>query len=274
MAAYKHILSQLGCRIAASDTASMLASDGAFIFLCGEGHGRVRDDLNMLLNKGIPVAYAAAENAVIDDGLKMQTGLATCIEKDTDVRQLREWVGTLEQGRRQKTKRRRTVIALIAAGLILAGVVAVVLFTGGFKDLFGHDTDIADNGETVNYLQGIDITEAVSLDLSGKGISDIAFLKNAANLEELDLSNNEITDIGPIKGLVDLKILNLSGNHISDLTPLAQLEKLEELDLSDNDIDYINPLLTLKNLKKLDISGNKIDDKAAFEFMDRVEIVQ
>ena len=284
---FKHVLMRLGCNITAYDTSSMIGSDGVFIYLTGSQHHKVKDDLNLILNKGIPVAYVCDEDAVIDEGLEMQLGLATCIDcgrsddngpeteiSDRGISRLREWIDSIDLNRKKKKKHQLSIILIAAAAIALIASAALYFASGGSGSRMEGSGREKASFDPEAFLKETDIKEAVSLDLKGKGINNISFLKDAVKLEELDLSDNELSDISPLSQLTGLRVLKLSGNHISDLTPLAKLEKLEILDLADNEIDYINQLLTLKNLKMLDVSGNSITDKTAFEFMEEVEITE
>jgi internalin A len=73
-----------------------------------------------------------------------------------------------------------------------------------------------------------------TLELSGKGITQISDLQFLTNLESLDLSNNQITDLTPLRNLKKLKRLNLSNNQITDLSILDELPNLIEVDVQGN----------------------------------------
>lgn len=62
-------------------------------------------------------------------------------------------------------------------------------------------------------LGGLDFTESVeSLDLSGRGITDISALSGCSELRELNLSNNPIADISTLALLPKLTSLDLSAH--------------------------------------------------------------
>lgn len=87
-------------------------------------------------------------------------------------------------------------------------------------------------------LGGLDFTESVeTLDLSGRGITDISALSGCDELRELNLSNNPITDIAALALLPKLTTLNLSatGRSDSDFELLSSLRSLAYLNLENND---------------------------------------
>ncbi len=57
--------------------------------------------------------------------------------------------------------------------------------------------------------------DAVTVDASNLGLSDISAITGFARVEKLDLSNNNISDLTPLYELSTLRELNLSGNSLS-----------------------------------------------------------
>ena len=98
------------------------------------------------------------------------------------------------------------------------------------------------------------------LDLSGRGLTDLAPLAGLTSLRELDLRDNAIADLAPLAGLTGLRKLHLQGNAITDLAPLAGLAALQELHLRGNRIADIAPLAGLEQLQALDLSDNRIEE--------------
>ena len=96
------------------------------------------------------------------------------------------------------------------------------------------------------------------LTLSDCGISTVAGLENARNLETLDLSNNTIRNLSPLSSMQNLKTLNLNHNAVTNLADLSVLSNLEDLDVSYNSIVTLDPISGCVNLKNLDVSHNRI----------------
>jgi len=105
-----------------------------------------------------------------------------------------------------------------------------------------------------------DLLALTELRAIGEGISDLAGLDFAVNLQTLYLRDNLISDISALSVLINLRTLNLSKNSISDLTPLAGLENLRHLDMHKNNIGDVAPLHGLSNLETLIVRFNKISD--------------
>lgn len=89
-------------------------------------------------------------------------------------------------------------------------------------------------GKSGGTLLRIDLQRILTMDASGRGITEVEGFSEAYNLRELDLSNNAIEDIWQIGDLHELRVLDLSSNQISDISYLSSLTKLVELDLSSN----------------------------------------
>ena len=108
------------------------------------------------------------------------------------------------------------------------------------------------------------LSTATELDLSGRGISDIAGLAKLSSLEKLNLSRNSISNLYILQlteSRRTLRELNLSGNLIEDITPLASLTGIEVLDLSNNSISSELALMNLKTLKTLYLGGNPLTEQ-------------
>ncbi|MDR0826823.1 MAG: TIR domain-containing protein [Desulfovibrio sp.] len=94
-----------------------------------------------------------------------------------------------------------------------------------------------------------------TLQLAGRGISDITPLRHMKRLILLNLENNRITNISALQGLTELTALGLVDNKIKDISPLRTLKKLTVLTLDNNPVSAIEPLVALKNLEVLSLEG-------------------
>ena len=81
-----------------------------------------------------------------------------------------------------------------------------------------------------------ELTQLITLDLSGNNITDVTPLAELTQLITLDLDANSITDVTPLAELIQLRKLRLNFNNIADVAPLAKLTQLTELDLRNNSI--------------------------------------
>jgi hypothetical protein len=94
-----------------------------------------------------------------------------------------------------------------------------------------------------------------TLQLAGRGISDITPLQYTKRLMLLNLENNSITDISALQGLKDMTALGLGGNRIKNIAPLRSLKNLTVITLDNNPISDLEPLAALKNLEVLSLEG-------------------
>jgi hypothetical protein len=109
-----------------------------------------------------------------------------------------------------------------------------------------------------------DMLGLTSLNVTERGIVDLAGLEYATNLQMLWIRWNDITDLSPLAGLVNLQMLDAHNNpNITDISPLSGLVNLEELVIRDNRISDISPLAGLTRLKDLHLEWNQISDISA-----------
>ena len=98
------------------------------------------------------------------------------------------------------------------------------------------------------------------LNLDDQGITNIAGLEHATQLQRLFLGKNQIDNYTPLAQLPKLTTLYLWTNSISDLNVLPVLPQLELLDLNWNQISDISRLAGFTELTTLFIAGNKVSD--------------
>lgn len=118
---------------------------------------------------------------------------------------------------------------------------------GSFLDLCIRDRDDPSPfGQTVRVLADLhgggtcrSVSDALAatttLDLSGKGISDVRPVGSLTHLTVLDLSDNAISDVTALSALSDLVDLDISENNVTDVRPLGRLS-LTDFDASGNPV--------------------------------------
>jgi uncharacterized repeat protein (TIGR02543 family) len=94
----------------------------------------------------------------------------------------------------------------------------------------------------------------------GRGITNLAGIEYATNLQVLHLDLNQISDLSPLSGLTNLTELCLDNNQISDLSPLSGLTQLTRLELWGNQVTNLSSLAGLTNLQVLALGVNQISD--------------
>ena len=125
------------------------------------------------------------------------------------------------------------------------------------NDLKVESLDISMNSVLKDYIpNNLKLENLRSLNISGIGLDNISFLKNAGKLESLVAEENAIKDITPLTELKSLRVLYLDRNSISDITALRDLSSLEELLLYKNNIENIDALKDKKYLYRLMLNEN------------------
>lgn len=104
-----------------------------------------------------------------------------------------------------------------------------------------------------------------SLTMADCGLSTLAGLEMAQNLEVLNLSENTIRNLEPLSSLIFLRSLDLSHNALTNLTALSSLTNLEKLDVSYNSLSSIAPIATCVSLAWLDVSYNSLNTLGAVD---------
>lgn len=251
-AKYIDTLRALGHTVSTEDTDALLAADALFLCLAGNNNSGVKADLNLLLDRAVPVAYVIEDGAEVDRGLALQLGLATRISAEHNEADLARWLKGVES---KKTPRRARKGVVAACAAVFVCVAAVLIWKAAVDRTEPEPDAPVFSEQTVDeyaaYFGGAAPETLETLNLSGRGLSDIGFLSRAVNLEELDLSGNEISDISPLASLTKLKRLDLSGNQIADA----------------------NVLLAMGALEWIDVSGNPIEDWTALDYLGNVEII-
>lgn len=131
-----------------------------------------------------------------------------------------------------------------------------------------------------------DLASLDSLDASYRGITSLAGLEAAANLQSLNLSGNPglaafapltylaaldnlaVNDAGLdhlnwVGDLRSLTSLQVNANFLTDLTPLRALVNLASFSVTENQLTDIGPLLDLAALTgEVNLSGNRLDTNA------------
>jgi internalin A len=106
----------------------------------------------------------------------------------------------------------------------------------------------------------LELATLTELAASEQGITNLAGLEYAVNLQELELGNNHIADATVLSGLTNLEGLHLWGNPLKTYAPLASLTNLKRLYLGDMTLADMSPLYSLSKLEILHLSFSGISD--------------
>ena len=124
-------------------------------------------------------------------------------------------------------------------------------------------------------LRQEDIEKVTNLDLSKKGIKNIAGIENFKNLEVANFFNeknaenkNEISDISYLQNLTNLTYICLDYNKVTDISYVKNLKQLKILDLCYNplqeDISVIEDLSNLEEIWLMGTGRTKLPDMSKF----------
>jgi internalin A len=111
-----------------------------------------------------------------------------------------------------------------------------------------------------------------SLELSGRGLTDISPLRGLFSLTSVDLAGNAIVEVDVLGSLVQLQRIRLRDNSVTTAAPLAGLPALRELDLSYNALFEAAPIASAPALRWLKLHGNPLIDAEALD-RSRYELV-
>ena len=117
-----------------------------------------------------------------------------------------------------------------------------------------------------------ELAALVVLDARRAGVTDLAGIEHAVNLEGLDLGDNPLADLRPLSSLPALRRLNLDGTE-ADLWELAALGGLKELSLRNNGLDDVWAFSSMNGLEVLDLAENRIDDLAALAALANLRVL-
>ena len=115
-------------------------------------------------------------------------------------------------------------------------------------------------GKAPGTVTEADMARLTRLVADDAGISNLAGLEAAIELERIEFRHNSISDLSPLRGLTRLNNIKLRGNRITDISPLAKLTSVDWLGLEENEITDLSPLEGLRKLNGIGISDNPISD--------------
>jgi len=267
-----------------------LTSAAALLVILGEtsDYTRVKQDLNLALDRHMPVVALYFGEPELDQGLLIQLGLAERFragetDRERAAAALRAAIERKSEtgkspDRRHGRGRRKLVRGAAAAGVLILGVVCYVYlpkylpaFSGAgeesLTDASGGSTEAAEStGARAADLNG-ELKEALfsaGVDADGDGDISEAELERVTSLT---LSGMGLSDLGGLSAASSLKKLDLSDNSLTDISELAALTGLRELDLSGNSVRDISALAALTGLRSLDLRGNPVEDLRILDFL-------
>ena len=118
-----------------------------------------------------------------------------------------------------------------------------------------------------------ELSDLVSLNISGTSVDDIAPLRNANKLKVLRANSTFIDDLSPMKYCITLEELDLGNTNVSDLSVLPSLRNIQKLDISNTMVTRLGDLKNCPDLCAINLSGCKISNIAPLQDMSELKSV-
>ena len=245
-------LEEAGISVACGGDTDTLAGAGWLLLLIGKETPQeaALRDVTFALDHGAKIFCVLLDDTALEPGLTLQLGLAEkCVWGEETGDRLLHWLCTPEK-KSSAWKRYRWLFLMAAAAVIVLAAFLVMRSKAALLPAPVPVTDevmtsepaidmepallsaLIENGLDTDNDGNITRSELAAvqvLDLSSRGITDIAPLSCCADMQELDLHDNEIKDISPLAAMAHLQKADLSGNCIADFQVLTYLSELKDL---------------------------------------------
>ncbi len=127
-------------------------------------------------------------------------------------------------------------------------------------------TELSASSLGISSLAGLETAlNLQKLYLNDNQITDLEPLENLTQMIELELGNNQISDPCELANMTELKVLLLFENQLSDISALANLTKLTNLNLQENQISYLTPMAGMTKLLRCNLQKNQIANLSGLE---------
>ena len=115
-----------------------------------------------------------------------------------------------------------------------------------------------------------ELSDLVSLDISGTNVNDFTPLRNANKLKVLRAADTRINDLSPLKYDLMIEELNIAHTDVESLSVLEVLDRLEKLDVSFTPVNDLQVLENCPNLSHLSAEGSQIHHLAPVAKLDKL----
>ena len=121
-----------------------------------------------------------------------------------------------------------------------------------------QEVNVADIKTITNIEPLSELSELITLDISGTNVNDLTPLRNANKLKTLIASNTQINDLSPLKYDIMVTELDISETEVTDLSVLETLNHLEKLNISNTNISNLQPIENCPDLAFLVAEGSQV----------------
>ena len=115
-----------------------------------------------------------------------------------------------------------------------------------------------------------ELSDLVTLDISGTNVNDFTPLRNANKLKVLRAADTRINDLMPLKYDLMLEELNIANTDVEDLSTLEVLNRLEKLNIDNTPINNILVLEHCPELTYFSAEGCRINNLATIGKLDKL----
>ncbi len=282
---YEDHIGNAGHKVVSGDARALLGADALFICISGKENRDVKEDLNLALDRGLPVAYVIEVGGVPDSGLSIQLAIATRIPAESGNEAA---PGSPAEGGNEAEPGSPAEGGNEAApGLpaeknerFTTGGKNERFTAGGENERFetGKDNESAQRTKKAvqKWLEAVSAgivadkkrkkirtvlcAVVIIVLLAGAGVLATTLMnRNDTGTSQHPLTIQEQLGID-IEALKKSEKIDLSGKGLEDISFLSGCKECKELDISGNAISDISVLSELENIRVLNISGNRIND--------------
>ena len=142
---------------------------------------------------------------------------------------------------------------------------------GFLKQLSNIQTIDVSDTKTITTLEPLsEISDLVSLNITGTNVNDLTPLRNSNKLSVLKAGNTRIDDLTPLKYDLMLEELDVSSTDVSDLAVLEMLPRLEKLNISFTQVNNLKPLTNCPKMTYLMAEGSKIQSLSDLKDLEKI----
>lgn len=267
----------------------------------------LRDQINCAMQENKNIISMYLEKTTLTPGLAMSLNRTQGILRymlDSDEAFVESLLNspTLQQMSlcpQQQAASKKTMRNTIIGGVSAAVLLAVLLITGFFSNIFPtsplwatglrgnmneiiqvylYGTELSDADYEIAHFTFHEVREVNVVEISSGAydygeITDVSAFAQLKNIEELCLVGNHIANIQPLLKLEKIRLLDVSGNKGVDISGISELQTLEVLNLAETGITDYSEILKLANLKELYVSHDTFE-QAVKQVGDRVIVYE
>ena len=140
------------------------------------------------------------------------------------------------------------------------------------KEILGKN--VIEYNDNTMQIKCINLNYIDYLDLSNKGIENLAGIENFTSLDSIYLYNNNITNIDLLWQMENLESIDVSKNNLETLGNISNNSKIKHLNISNNFLEDISELQNLNNLVYLRATNNRISNIDFITELNNLDLIE